>query len=134
MTERDATLRRVERVSLYACAALAAGAVVMGAGAAGAAGVLAGGALTAISYHGVKAGVDAARGAGPEEDGRRGRRAAGLVKFFTRYAILAAVAGVIVARVRLPPVAVVAGASSLVIAVALEALRSFRRNPPGHVD
>jgi hypothetical protein len=44
-----------------------------------------------------------------------------LVKFFTRYAILAVAAWVILARVRLPPVAVFAGASSLIIAIAFEA-------------
>jgi hypothetical protein len=41
---------------------------------------------------------------------------------------------VIMARARLPPVAVVAGASSLVIAVMLEAGRSFRHNSPRHGD
>jgi hypothetical protein len=45
------------------------------------------------------------------------------VKFFTRYAILVLAAYVIMARLRLPPVAVFAGASSLVIAVMVEALR-----------
>ena len=56
----------------------------------------------------------------------------GLVKFFTRYGILAAVAYVIMARLRLPPVAVIAGASSLVIAIMLEAVRSFAPNPRQH--
>jgi hypothetical protein len=51
------------------------------------------------------------------------RRALGLVKFFTRYAILAVAAYVIMARLRLPPLAVFAGASSLVVAVAVEAVR-----------
>jgi hypothetical protein len=53
--------------------------------------------------------------------------AIGLVKFFTRYAILAVAAYVIMARLRLPPVAVFAGASSLVIAVMVEALRGLSR-------
>ena len=60
-------------------------------------GVLGGGALVAISYRGIKAGIAAlvAR-AMPAEDERSRQRAAagkvavGLVKFFTRYAILAA--------------------------------------------
>ena len=91
-----------------------------------AAGVAGGGALAWISYLGIKGGIDALVG-GMETRGNRSRNVAiGLVKFFTRYAILAAVAGVIVVRFRLPPVAVVAGASSLVIAVALEAIRSLR--------
>jgi hypothetical protein len=85
-------------------------------------GVLAGGALIAISYRGIKSGinvvVEAASG------GKRdGAAAIGLVKFFTRYAILTAAAYVIMARLRLPPVAVFVGASSLVVAVMVEALR-----------
>jgi hypothetical protein len=55
-----------------------------------------------------------------------GRRARGLVKFFTRYAILALAAYVIMARLRLPPLAVFAGASSLVVAVAVEAVRGIQ--------
>lgn len=83
------------------------------------AGVFGGGLLAWISYRGIKGGVDVL--AGPV---RRGTgMAIGLVKFFTRYAILAVAAYVIMARFRMPPVAVVAGASSLVVAVALEALR-----------
>jgi hypothetical protein len=50
----------------------------------------------------------------------------GLVKFFTRYAILTAAAYVIMARLALPPVAVIAGASSIVAAVAMEAVRHRR--------
>jgi hypothetical protein len=54
------------------------------------------------------------------------RTAIGLVKFFTRYAILAVAAYVIMARLRLPPLAVFAGASSLVVAVAVEAVRGIQ--------
>jgi hypothetical protein len=52
------------------------------------------------------------------------------VKFFTRYAILAAVAYLIMARLHMPPVAVVAGASSVVVAVAVEALRGVASRQP----
>ena len=121
MAEDDPALRRIERDSLIACAALAA--------LAGAAtwrldaplGVAGGGLLVAISYKGIKAGIAALASA--SASGGRRNVAARLVKFFTRYAILSAVAYVIMARLRLPPVAVFAGASSLVIAVMLEALR-----------
>ncbi len=86
------------------------------------AGVLGGGALVWISYRGIKGGIDAVVGA---STGRtRGLGVAiGLVKFFTRYAILGFAAYVIMARLRMPPLAVFAGASSLVVAVAVEALR-----------
>jgi hypothetical protein len=116
-------LRRVERDGVIACAVMAAAAWALTRGAVAVPfGVLGGGALAWISYRGIKAGIDAVTSAGP--DGwTAGKRARGLVKFFTRYAILAAVAYVIMARLRLPPLAVFAGASSLVVAVAVEAAR-----------
>ena len=83
-----------------------------------AAGVLGGGTLAGVSYRGVKAGV---YGAGPDGAGRL----PALVKFFTRYAILALAAYVMLARLRLPAWAVAAGASSLVIAVAIAAARAI---------
>ena len=93
-------------------------------------GVLGGGLLVRVSYKGIKSGIDALVGAmgrasGPQERTARGRvrTAVELVKFFTRYAILGVAAWVIMARLKLPPVAVFAGASSLVIAVMCEALR-----------
>jgi len=86
------------------------------------AGVFGGGVLAWISYRGIKGGIDVLTGTGAAGRGGAGV-AIGLVKFFTRYAILAVAAYVIMARLRMPPVAVFAGASSLVVAVALEALR-----------
>jgi hypothetical protein len=119
-------LRRVERDGMIACAVMAAAAWALARGALDAPlGVLGGGALAWISYHGIKSGIDAVAYAGP--DGwTAGRRARGLVKFFTRYAILALAAYVIMARLRLPPLAVFAGASSLVVAVAVEAVRGIQ--------
>jgi hypothetical protein len=124
MAETDPVLRRIERHSLIACVMLAVAAAVVTRRGEAALGVLGGGALVAISYRGIKGGstalVDVSAGGGS----RRGV-AIGLVKFFTRYAILAVAAYVIMARLRLPPVAVFAGASSLVIAVMVEALRGL---------
>ena len=125
MTETYPPLRRVERDGIIACAVMAAAAWALARGAVDAPlGVLGGGALAWISYHGIKSGIDAVTCAGGWTAGRRAR---GLVKFFTRYAILALAAYVIMARLRLPPVAVFAGASSLVIAVMAEALRGLSR-------
>jgi hypothetical protein len=121
--ERDPTLRRVSRNAVAACGVMAAIAAAVAQTWQAAAGVLGGGALAAISYRGIKGGIDALSGAVAEGGQGRGRAAIGLVKFFTRYAILAAVAYVIMARLRLPPVAVFAGASSLVVAIAIEAVR-----------
>ncbi len=126
MTESDPLLRRVERNAVLACAAMAGAAWAIARGdVAAPAGVFGGGALVWISYRGIKGGIDVIAGPRQEAGGSPGRVsvAIGLVKFFTRYAILAVAAYVIMARLRMPPLAVFAGASSLVVAVALEALR-----------
>jgi hypothetical protein len=131
VTDPDPFLRRLERTTVLACASMAAIAWLLGKGRlAPPAGVLAGGVLVAISYRGIRGGIDALGGAG-----RRGASAAiGLVKFFTRYAILALAAYVIMARLTLPPVAVIAGASSLVVAVGIEAIRQqLRGHPPSPI-
>ena len=122
--ESHPALRRVERDALIACAAIAAAAWAVARGNVQAPlGVFGGGALAWISYRGIKGGIDALTGA--EGAGTGVRMAIGLVKFFTRYAILAVAAYVIMARLRLPPLAVFAGASSLVVAVAVEAVRGI---------
>ena len=127
MAESDLALRRIERDGTIACLAMAAVAWAIARGRVAAPlGVLGGGLLVAVSYRGIKSGVDAlislmGGGAG----GHKGI-VSGLVKFFTRYAILAGAAYVIMARLRLPPVAVFAGASSIVVAVMVEALRGLR--------
>src|SRR6202047_5572317 len=127
-TEPDPMLCRMERGAVIACFAMAAVAWVIARGRVDAPlGVVGGGLLVLISYKGIKGGVDAVVGAvsGGRATGRLGT-AIGLVKFFTRYAILAVAASVIMARLRLPPVAVCAGASSLVVAVMVEAVRPRR--------
>jgi hypothetical protein len=126
VAETDLALRRIERYSVMACVSLAVAAGIATRRIDAPLGVLGGGALVAISYRGVKAGISAVVVAGEAGvgGGAGARRVViGLVKFFTRYAILAVAAYVIMARLRLPPVAVFAGASSLVIAVMVEALR-----------
>jgi hypothetical protein len=130
VAEPDRALRRIERHSVIACAALAVAAGIVTRGVEAPLGVLGGGALVAISYRGIKAGISTvvdARDAGDGGAGGASRPVAiGLVKFFTRYAILALAAYVIMARLRLPPLAVFAGASSLVVAVAVEAVRGIQ--------
>jgi hypothetical protein len=112
-------LARFERDALLACVAMALAALLMPFGGVwGGLGVLGGGALAAVSYRGLKAGVYGAVGAGSG-------RVFALVKFFTRYAMLAVAAYVMLARLRLPAWAVAAGASSLVVAVAIAAARAF---------
>jgi hypothetical protein len=126
VTESDPLLQRVERNGMIACAAMAAAAWTIARGdVAAPAGVFGGGALAWVSYRGIKGGVDVLTGVS-SAGSRRAGMTAGLVKVFTRYAILAVAAYVIMARLRLPPVAVCAGASSLVVAVMVEAVRPRR--------
>ena len=75
-----------------------------------------GGLLAWVSYRGIKGGVDAAL------SGQKGRILP-LVKFFTRYAILAFLAYVMLARLRVSPVGLLAGASSLAAAACAAAAR-----------
>jgi hypothetical protein len=49
-----------------------------------------------------------------------------LVKFFTRHAILALAAYVMMVRLHLDPVGLLAGVSSLAVAAAVEGLRDLR--------
>jgi hypothetical protein len=81
--------------------------------------VLGGGLLAAISYRAIKGGVDAVAAGG--------RGGAALVKFFTRHGILAFAAYVMLVRLRLHPLWVMAGASSLVAAAVAAAVRFLRR-------
>lgn len=120
MAEADPFLGRLERDAIVACAtlAVAGGAVARDAGMAAA--VVAGGVLAGVSYRAIKGAVDAVvRGSGG---------AWPLVKFFTRYGILAVAAYVMLVRFRLHPVGVLVGASSLVVAAAAAAAR-FVRSP-----
>jgi hypothetical protein len=116
MAEADAFLRRLERDALVACGVLTVGAILLTGDARAGVAVLGGGLLSAISYRGIKGGVT-------RSPGRRGAVRA-LVKFFTRYAILALAAYVMLARLGLPPVGVMAGASALVVAAMVAAVRT----------
>jgi hypothetical protein len=113
-------LSRFERDALIACAAMAtvAAAAWPDRGLSAGAGVLGGGLLSALSYRGLK-GLVLALDEGQHPSPRT------LVNFFTRHAILAVAAYVMLARLRLHPVAVLAGASSLVVAAAVAAVRAL---------
>ncbi len=145
--DADPSLRRFERDMVVACLGMAAIALVLRGGRPDAAlGVLGGGALIGFSYRAIKGAVDAilrrAPGLPAVGDGaaqtapletvsvvprRRDRMALALVlvKFFTRYALLALGAYVML-RFRLHPVGLLAGASSPVLAAGAEAVRLLR--------
>jgi hypothetical protein len=130
MGDVDPLLRRLERTALVACLVMAAAAFVIGGGRwSPVAGVLGGGLLIAISYRTLGSGVSGLvdliarpRSAGEHEPAppRVGRTVA-LVAM--RYALLALLAYVMIARLRLHPLGLLAGASSVVAAATVEAAR-----------
>jgi hypothetical protein len=89
--------------------------------------VLAGGALAAFSYWTIAASVGALGRNAPEGGARPPRVASIVLKVFARYALLLLFAYVMIARLRLPPLGLLAGASSVVAAASAEAVRVLLR-------
>lgn len=96
-------------------------------------GVFGGGMLIGLSFWAIRGTVDTliavrGQGAGSAEadETRRISSPFALVKFFTRHGILALAAYGMMVRLHLDPVALLAGVSSLGVAVAVEALRDLR--------
>ena len=78
--------------------------------------VLGGGLLIGTSFLSIRVGLDR----------RRARRAVLIIA--GRYALLAFLAYVMIARLRLPPMGLIAGASSVAVAATIEALRLLWKN------
>ncbi len=132
--EPDPTLRRLERNAVLVCAGLATvAALVAEARLEAALSVLAGGLLVAVSYATIKAGVaglvtamagwSASRTDGVDRPARRRRLVRAGAMFVGRYALLGVLAYVMMARLRLHPLGLLAGVSSIAAAAALEAAR-----------
>ena len=126
----DLLLRRLERTSMIVCAAMAVAALLIARGRPGPAlGVVGGWLLMAIAYRSIRTGVDAlimlmtSRTAPIGADTRRRRLIAAIVATVGRYALLAFLAYVMIARLRLHPLGLIAGVSSAVAAVSIEAAR-----------
>lgn len=125
----DGTLRRLQRDTLWAGGAMAlAATLAWPSRPERPLGVLGGLLLIAVSYRGIVAGVDAVWGS------RHGAQAAGatsrgpgfsFVKFFTRHAILAVGAYVMMARFWFDPVAMLAGVSAPAVAATAEVVRTI---------
>ena len=122
-------LRRLERDAVVAALLLAAGAALWWPQRPGRPlGVLGGLALVGIGYAGIRAGV---RALGESPETRGSRRRSGFVKFFTRHAILALAAYGMMARLKLDPVGMLVGVSSLALAAGLEAARGLQAQDDG---
>jgi hypothetical protein len=128
----DLLLRRIERTAIALCGLMTAATLVVTHGRARPAlAVLAGGALAAVSYLMIVSSAGAIvqtlapqSGIDPAQSVRTSSALA-VIKLTGRYALLAFIAYVMIVRLRLHPVALLAGASSLVGAVAVEAVRVF---------
>jgi hypothetical protein len=145
-TGHDPLLARLERDTLLVGAAATAAAFLLWPGRPQRAlGVVAGVLLVAVAYFGIRAGVNAVMPAGSgaalatdeEFQGetaaadRRRRASRGFVKFFTRHAILAAGAYVMIARFELHPVAMLAGVTTPAVAAGIEFVRIVRARGTG---
>ena len=122
----DVFLDALERRAVACCAVFALAALMVTRGWRAPAGVLGGGVLIAVSFLAIRTSIEQivpVRGGPP-----RGVKPIGAaVKLAGRYALLAILAYVMIARLRLHPVALLTGASSVVAAAALEAGRLLRK-------
>ena len=117
-------LARVVRRTVWVCAGLALIAVLLKPDQPRVAlGVVGGGVLVGLAFWALM-GLGAAVGA-RDESGRIGRISHGfqLVKFFTRHAMLALAAYVMMVRLHLDPVGMLIGVTSVALAASVEAMR-----------
>jgi hypothetical protein len=130
--EVDTLLRRVERTAVVLCVVMCLAAFILTGGRFRAAlAVLAGGLLVSVSYRLILIGAGVTTGAGAAASHSPERRPLLTgAKVGGRYALLALLAYVMIARLRLPPVGLLAGASSIVAAVSVEALRYLLKKTP----
>lgn len=119
-------ISRVARDTAVVCAVLIAAAALWTRDVAAPAGVAGGGLLIALSFWAIHGTVDALvrTPSGGETAPKKARFA--LVKFFTRHVMLGLAAYVMMMRLRVDPVAMLMGVSSLGAAAAVEAVRGLR--------
>ncbi len=126
----DALLDRLQRSAIACALAIALLALIVTRGDWWAALSVVGGAvLIMISFVSIRGGIEAlaAFAAGPRDHSQRPKVGLALVKMVGRYALLGFLAYVMIARLRLHPLGLVAGASSVLAAAALEAGRFVRK-------
>lgn len=119
-------IERIARDAAIICVVMVALAALWRRDLAAPAGVAAGGLLIALAFWAIQGTVDALIRSRSGGETPRKRAGFQLVKFFTRHAILALAAYVMMMRLRVDPVAMLMGVSSLGAAVAVEAFRGLR--------
>jgi ATP synthase I chain len=133
-----ALLRRLERGALVWCALAAVGVLALAPSRTDLLlGIAGGGVLAIVSFYAIRGSVDAAVRAlapapGPApEPARPGPRPAGIgsliLKMSGRYALLALLAYVMIARLRLHPLGLLLGMTALAASATAEAVRSLGR-------
>jgi hypothetical protein len=126
MSATDDLLRRIERRALVlSVAAVAVAWAVPGGGAPMAAAIAGGAFIAGLSYWAIKRGVDGIATSLLTPGGRPPGRLSGrrFLAFIARYALLAGIAYVMIARLRLPPLGLLGGASVIPVATAAELMR-----------
>ena len=120
-------IERIARGTAIACVVIAVGFAVWKRDLSAPLGVVGGGLLIGLSFWAIRGTVDTLIGLRPAPgETRRNSSGFALVKFFTRHGILAFAAYGMMVRLHLDPVGLLAGVSSLGVAVAVEALRDLR--------
>ena len=124
--EADPLLRRVGRTAVIVCVLMVALALMFSSTRVRSAlAVIGGGLIAGTSYLAIQSGVSAfvERLVASDAPPRRPALRWAVTKLTLRYALLGFGAYVMIARLRLPPLGLLAGASSIVTAVAVEAVR-----------
>jgi hypothetical protein len=114
--QNDDLIARLQRTAVISCGVMAAASLAMTRSWPAGGAVLGGGLLIGVSFLSIRGAVEG-----------RSPVAFSLLKLVGRYALLAFLAYVMIARLRLPPLGLLAGASSIAIAAALEAAGLLRK-------
>jgi hypothetical protein len=112
-------IERLRRNAIVACLVMAALAAVLTRNLLSGVAVMGGGLLIGVSFLGITSGVNALAA--------DRRPALTLLKLTGRYALLGFLAYVMIARLRLPPIGLIAGASSFAVAAAVETVSLLRK-------
>jgi hypothetical protein len=119
-------IARLARNTVWSCLAIAVVFALWRRDFAGPLGVIGGGVLIGLSFWAIRGAVDGLIALRSGSESGENRSGFSLVKFFTRHGILALAAYGMMVRLHLDPVGLLAGVSSLGVAVAGEALRDLR--------
>ena len=122
MTHDDPVIRRIGRASVLICVVMAALALAFS-GVAMGAGVLGGGVLIGVSYYTIGGGVAGIVAAATGGVSSKRTVVLSTLKLLLRYALLGFLAYVMIARLRLHPIGLLVGASSVAAAALVEAVR-----------